>query len=519
MEAVTAGEIRTERRIAAVRLIVLSALVPLLWGDVIPPASRFALSWLTLLLFAYILVAAFLLPRLWTVPRKDLFLAIDILAITALVFFTGRIRSPLLFLFYLPIIAAAVRFDLRQTFLSAVAVSGFVVWMWSISEGGLAALGRSGVKVGLFTAGSFALASLFGLLAQETRLSEARALLSRTLDQKLAEATAQLRQRLAELEALYTLSSRLSRATDVPQVLEAMAESARQQMAAPYGAVFMYDHVGGGLSLAHMQGLPPGETRAVMYTCEYRLTERTSVPLSIDTSEAAVWTRALCAPIRVTNRLVGVVCAGGGSEWWHVESAPRILSNIADQGGIALQRVYLLEDLQRLALADPAARLFSQEQLGRILLEEVKRARQLGAPCALLKVQLAGLPELSSRLGEATTDLLVKRAAAVILDSARRVDMQVGQVAHGPGATFSIVLPMTTTDAARKFAAKLRDRLAQDDTVARLLAAPKGLDSLIGIAIFPDDAATMDELHAATQRALDAANAGRPVVLAGEIPQ
>lgn len=517
--AVTESEIRTERRVAAARLLVLASLLPLLWWDVISPAGKFALSWLTLLILAYILAAAFLLPRLGYAPRKDLFLVIDILAISALVFFTGRIQSPVLFLFYLPIIAAAVRIDLRHTFLSAVAVSAIVVWTWSISEGGVLVLGRSGVKVGLFTSGSFALALFFGLLAQETRLSEARAALSRTLDQRLAEATAQLRQRLTELEALYALSRRLSGVTEVPQVLEAMAESARQQVTAPYSAVFMYDHVGGGLSLAHAPGLPPVETRAVMYACEYRLTERTTTPLSIDTTEAALWTHALCAPIRVTDRLIGVICAGGGSDWRHMESSPRILSNISDQGGIALQRVYLLEDLQRLALADPAARLFSGEQLSRILLEEVKRSRQLGAPCALLKVQLSGLPDLSARLGEATLDLLVKRAASVILDSARRVDMQVGQVARGPGATFSIVLPMTTPDAARKFASKLRERLAQDATVARLLSTPKGLDSLIGIAVFPDDAATMDELHTATQRALDAANAARPVVWAGETPQ
>lgn len=514
----TESEIRTERRIAAVRLVALASLPPLLWWDVIPPPSQVALAWLTVLISAYILVAAFALPRLRYTPRKDLFLVIDILAITALVYSTGRIQSPVLFLFYLPIIAAAVRTDLRHTVLSAVAISAIVVWMWSISEGGVLSLGRSGVKVGLFTSGCFALALLFGLLAQESRLSEARAVLNRALDQKLSDATAQLRQRLAELEALYGLSRRLAGATEVPHVLEAMAESARAQLAAPHGAVFMHDHVGGGLSLAHAQGLPSGDARAVMYACEYRLSERVTAPLMIETAEATLWTRALCAPIRVTDRLIGAVCAGGGPDWRYADSALRVLSNVADQGGIALQRVYLLEDLQRLALADPAVRLFSQEQLSRILVEEVKRSRQLGAPCALLKVQLVGLAELSSRLGEAATDLLVKRAASIILDSARRVDMQVGQVARGPGGTFSIVLPMTTADAARKFASKLRERLEQDPTAARLLSAPRGLDSLIGIAVFPDDAGTMDELHAFTQRALDAATSSRPVMWAAEVP-
>ncbi len=172
--AAPSAPVRAEQRIALVRLLVLAALVPLLWWHVIPHASTPILMWLTGFLAAYILSTLFLLPRLRIVPREDVFLTIDILAATALVYFTGGVQSSLLFLLYLPMLAAAIRLDLRHTLLSAVAVSAIVVWMWSIAESGFPSLGSTAVRVGLFSFGGFVLALFFGALAQETRLSIAR---------------------------------------------------------------------------------------------------------------------------------------------------------------------------------------------------------------------------------------------------------------------------------------------------------------------------------------------------------
>lgn len=514
--AMTVQAFTTEKRIALVRLIVLFSLLPLLWWDVISPESKIALIWLTTLVTGYILGAAYALPLLRLTPRKSIFLTIDILAITAVVYFTGKISSPLLFLFYLPIVAAAVWTDLRHTVLSSLAVSAIVVWMWRQTEEGLPALGPAGYKVALFTFGSILLALYFGVLTQEARLSAVRASLNRILDEKLAEATAQLRQRLSELEVLYDLSRRLSSSTEISEVLATVAESARQAVKAPYSAVFLYEHLGGGLSLAHAQGIHAAETRTMMGACETRLAEGATEPMLVEATWGTLWTRGLCASIRVADRRVGSVCAGGGNDWAYAQTAPDALRNIADQGGITLQRAYLLEDLERLALADPVARLYSPEQFHRILRDEAKRSSQLGAPFTLLKLQIKGFGSMASRIGESTADLLLKRAASIILDSARRAEMQLGQVARGAGGTFSILLPMTSAEAARKFAAKLRERLRDDPTTARLLSASKGLDSVIGVATFPDDADTVEHLDTAVQRAFAAAEASGSAGSAGQ---
>ncbi len=96
--ATSEAAIRAERRIALVRLLVLLSLLPLLWWDVISPATETALVGLTILIGGYVLGALLIVPRLRRAPREDVFLTIDILAATALVVFTGGVESSLLFL-------------------------------------------------------------------------------------------------------------------------------------------------------------------------------------------------------------------------------------------------------------------------------------------------------------------------------------------------------------------------------------------------------------------------------------
>ncbi len=502
-----------DRRIAALRLIVLFALLPLLWWDVIPPESELALTGLTALLAGYILVTLVLAPHLRSARRQDLLLTADILAAAAVVYFTGGIKSTVLLLLYLPVLAAAVRFDLRQTILSAIAVSAIVVWMWNFAEGGLPSLGPVAARAALFTLGSLFIAFFFGSLAQETKLSKARAALNRMLDTKLAEATEELRRRLADLEFSYDLTRRLAGTSETSAVLEAITEVAQQQMNAPFSAVFLYERLGKGLSLAHARGLGADEAAPMMHACAEWLAEGFTKPAMMQAPDDSQWTRGVCAPIVASGRLLGAACAGGDDAWETRDEAWHVLGGIADQGGVALERAYLLEDLQRLALADPTARLYARDQLDRILREEVRRATQLEAPFTLMKVKIDN-PQTNAAPAAVTADLLLKHVAARILESARRIDV----VARGNRGELFILLPMTAGEAARRFAMELRQRLVTEAAAPGLLAVPGGLDIRIGIAAFPQDASTGPELHVSVQHALDVAHAGAPVVRAGEQP-
>ena len=326
------------------------------------------------------------------------------------------------------------------------------------------------------------------------------------MDAKLAEATEELRRRLADLEFSYGLTRRLAGTAEISAVLEAITEAAQQQMNAPFSAVFLYERLGKGLSLAHARGLGADEAAPMMHACAERLAEGFTQPAMMQAPDDSRCTRGVCAPIVASGRLLGAACAGGDDAWAARDEAGQGLGSIADQGGVALERAYLLEDLQRLALADPTARLYPREQLDRILRDEVKRAAQLKAPFTLLKLRSAAPITAASQL-------LRKHLATKILESARGVDV----VAQGEEGEFFVLLPMTDVEVAERFAVGLRKRLDEDAAALRLAPRPGALDIRIGIAAFPTDATTGPELSYAAESALAAANGSIPIVRAGSV--
>src|SRR5207247_8594548 len=144
-----------------------------------------------------------------------------------------------------------IRLELREAILSAVAVSGIVIWMWNVAEGRLPSLGSTTLRVGLFTGSSLVTALIFGIMAQESRLLKEHGRKNRELNDKLTESTDQLRRRQGELEFAYELSRKLAVVTDTAAVLVKMTEAAQHLLRAPYGAVLLTKHTASSLELAY----------------------------------------------------------------------------------------------------------------------------------------------------------------------------------------------------------------------------------------------------------------------------
>jgi GGDEF domain-containing protein len=496
---------RVERAITLARLAVLLTVLPLLQWDALSPDSEVALTGLTAVLAGYVAVLWFVVPRLRWAPTQDFLLTVDILAATALSGFTGGIHSPLLPLLYLPILAAAARLNFRQTLLSAIAVSAVVIWMWSVTEGGMRSVGPGTLRVGLFTMGSLLLAAFFGVLGQETRLSREREELARTLQERLAQATDQLMRRLADLEFAYDLSRRLAAVTDTASVLATVAEAVRQLLAAPCAAVFLASLHEGEFTPALVTGADETEAAAVLRACAARITGATSGPAQVEVADEGPWTRAVCVPVAVGDRLLGILAAGGNQQWEPARTALATLGHVATQAGLALDRAALLEDLQRLALAKPDARLYSRDQFDHLLLQEVSRATQLGVPFAVLALHC---PLIAARTATEEVELAHRRWTTLVLEAARRVDVVAD---NGPGSVL-VLLALTNPSGARTFAARLVEAIRTDATLQRLLDADGPVEVYAGIAVFPDDAVTAAELLHGALDAVTAADTTRAIV-------
>ncbi len=160
--------LQEEEWVNLVRVLVLLTLMPAVWFGIIPIGD--ATGGVILLLGGYVILLT-VGPRWVAVLRKpEHIIVLDILVSTLVVLISGNLSSPFLYLYYLAILEAAARLNLRQALAASVAVSAMIILLW-VHLGHLEPLEVAGFRVGAFNAGGFFLALFLGTLMQEYRSS------------------------------------------------------------------------------------------------------------------------------------------------------------------------------------------------------------------------------------------------------------------------------------------------------------------------------------------------------------
>src|SRR5438445_7016517 len=113
-----AATLSDEGWVSLVRVLVLLALIPALWFGIIRVTAA---TWIVPLLGGYVLLLALCPRRLPLIQRPDLVVMLDLLVTTLLVVASGNLDSPFLYVYYLTLLEAVARFNLRQSPASSTA--------------------------------------------------------------------------------------------------------------------------------------------------------------------------------------------------------------------------------------------------------------------------------------------------------------------------------------------------------------------------------------------------------------
>ena len=166
-------------------------------------------------------------------------------------------------------------------------------------------------------------------------------------------------------------------------------------------------------------------------------------------------------------------------------------------------------ELERLSVTDPLTGLFNRRRMMEVLENEVRRARRLSHPFAVLMADVDLFKKYNDAHGHQAGDGALKRVAAIMRDVSRDVDL----VARYGGEDFLVMMPETRAAGGVDVAERIRARLASEKL-------PEGAVTIsLGVAEFPLHGDTPDALIAAADAALyQAKRAGGDRVVAASGP-
>jgi diguanylate cyclase (GGDEF)-like protein len=149
------------------------------------------------------------------------------------------------------------------------------------------------------------------------------------------------------------------------------------------------------------------------------------------------------------------------------------------------------ERVRNLAVSDPLTGLANYRQLVEALETEIKRFGRNERQFVVLLLDLDGLKKINDALGH----IVGSRALCRLADMLRLYSREMDTAARYGGDEFVLILPETDAEAARLVAQRISKRLAEDGEEPKLSVS-------IGMAVYPDDGETSNEILGAADRDL-----------------
>ena len=299
--------------------------------------------------------------------------------------------------------------------------------------------------------------------------------------------------------------------------LATLLEGATRAVGAERGSVFLWDAVQGRLAMASSTGFAEGVAAAlealVAADPEHPIARTAHGQSPIvgaavsgpggEARTGATW------PLRVAHDGVeeplGVLAVSRAGSWNVGGTEAELLAAYADLIAVTVDRTRLtaaaserVEWAERMAHTDALTGLANARTLSRVLELEVARAARQGTDLSIALFDLDGLAGTNTAAGTAAGDDMLREVAAVLAESVRLVDT----VARWGGDEFLVVAP---GPAGLTVAHRVVDAVAALPSIGG-----RSISVSAGVARFPSDGVSSEELVTAAQAALKLAKDSGP---------
>jgi len=209
----------------------------------------------------------------------------------------------------------------------------------------------------------------------------------------------------------------------------------------------------------------------------------------------------LLAPVLVGKDAMGVVALFSKKEGAFEDHDVLILESLCQQVAVVLRRVQVFREMERIATTDSLTGLRNFRYFRRRLEEEVDRAERYGVTFSVVLVDIDGLGRFNEEHGFVAGDLLIREVGEILRSNTRRVDV----VARYGGGRFALLLPETDRNGALAAAKKLVSKVGEATFMNAKGERVATSTVRAGVATYPMDGRTPDDLLRRAGEALDEA--------------
>ncbi|MBI5050914.1 MAG: GGDEF domain-containing protein, partial [Nitrospirae bacterium] len=172
------------------------------------------------------------------------------------------------------------------------------------------------------------------------------------------------------------------------------------------------------------------------------------------------------------------------------------LSIVADQAALSMTNARLHKEVEKLALTDGLTGLYNHKHFYERLSEEFQRIERFPHPLSVILMDIDHFKKINDAYGHPVGDIILSNLAGILRKTLRGIDI----IARYGGEEFAAVLLNTESRRAKKIAERIRAKVEDSP----FFAGEKRLSVTlsIGVATYPHDASTKEELISRADEAL-----------------
>lgn len=210
----------------------------------------------------------------------------------------------------------------------------------------------------------------------------------------------------------------------------------------------------------------------------------------------------LCVPLKVDQRVIGVINAESTRLDAFTEDDERLLMTMASQLATAIEKVRLFEEVQQLAITDPLTGLYNRRHFFELAEREFDRARRYNHPLSVIMMDLDYFKQVNDTYGHLVGDQVLQTVAQRLQQELREVDL----LGRYGGEEFTVFLPETDLVGVRQVAERLCQRVAQSPVDTE--RAPVSITISLGVVGLDESCTSLDVLIDRADQALYTAKQG-----------